>query len=120
MENRVIVAGSRKFQNYPFLQSKLKHLLSRLDKENLEIVSGGAYGADKLGEDYAENHDIPLKIFPANWDRYGKSAGYKRNKQMAEYATHLVAFWNGTSKGTKHMIDLAKEHGLKVRVVYVR
>ena len=76
-----------------------------------------ASGADSLAIKYAEEKGYKVKEFPADWDWHGKSAGYIRNKQMAQYATHLIAFWDGYSKGTKHMIDLARKEGLKVRVI---
>ena len=80
----------------------------------------GCRGADLLGEEYAKEHKIPLKIFPADWDTYGKRAGYLRNKQMAEYASKengvLVAFPVGDSKGTKMMIRLAHEYDLEINV----
>ena len=66
---------------------------------------------------YANERGYPIKQFPADWNKYGKSAGYKRNEEMAKYADALIAFWDGKSKGTKHMIDLAKRYGLKVKVV---
>ena len=55
--------------------------------------------------------------FPADWDKYGKAAGYKRNGEMARNADALIAFWDGKSRGTKHMIDLAKKYDLQARVV---
>ncbi len=59
---------------------------------------------------------VPIKKFPANWTAYGMSAGYKRNQQMAENADALIALWDGESKGTKHMIDIATQKGLWVHV----
>ena len=112
----VIVAGSRNFNDYELLTAKLDKILSKRD--NVQIVSGGARGADSLGERYAKEHNLPLKIFPANWDLYGRSAGYRRNEQMAEYADALVAFWDGESHGTKHMIETAQAMGLPLRVVF--
>ena len=88
------------------------------NQTEIEIVSGTANGADKLGEKYANDNGYPIKQFSANWDKYGKSAGYKRNAQMADYADTLIAFWDGKSRGTKHMIDLAKRGNLKVKVSY--
>lgn len=112
---KVIIAGGRNFRNYDLLQKKCDVLLR--NQKNIEIVSGGAKGADYWGECYAEDNNLRLKIFKADWDKYGKSAGYRRNVQMAEYADALIAFWDGKSKGTGHMINIAKEHNLKVRVV---
>ena len=112
---RIIVAGSRDFTNYKLMQQKLDHLLQ--NKSNICIVSGAAKGADKLGERYARDRQLQLKQFFANWNLYGKSAGYKRNEKMAQNADALVAFWDGKSRGTMHMIDLAKKYNLAVRVV---
>lgn len=112
---KVIVAGSRDFNNYALLNYKLSTILS--NQIDVEIVSGTANGADWLGEKYAEANNLKLTLFPADWDKYGKRAGYLRNKQMAEYADALVCFWDGKSKGSKLMIELATELGLKVRVV---
>ena len=81
-----------------------------------EVVSGEARGADKFGEQWAEAVKIPIKRFPADWDKYGKSAGYRRNEEMAGYAQALIAVWNGTSKGTANMIELATKAGLMVYV----
>ena len=103
---RVIIAGGRDFNNYPLLFEKCNNIL--ISQTNIEIVSGCAKGADVLGEKYAKEHNYPIKQFPANWDKFGKSAGYKRNEEMANYANALIAFWDKRSIGTKHMIDLAK------------
>lgn len=116
---RVIIAGSRTFDNQGHLFGYMDVWVIRhgYNFEYIEVVSGTARGADTLGEKWAHSHNIPVQRFPAMWEVYGKSAGYLRNKEMAEYATHLVAFWDGKSRGTKHMIDLAREHNLEVEVV---
>lgn len=115
---KVIIAGSRTFTDYAFLKKSCEHLLQ--NKERIEIVSGGARGTDKLGERFAKEKEYGLKVFNADWNTFGKSAGVRRNKEMANYANALIAFWDGKSKGTKHMIDFAKEKGLNVRVKYFR
>ena len=84
--------------------------------DEIIIISGTAPGADRMGEVYANEFHHQCERYPADWDRYGKSAGYKRNEEMARVATHLVAFWDGDSRGTRHMIDLAVKHNLEVRV----
>jgi len=111
---KVIIAGSRNFNDYNLLKSSCDNLLTQFT--NIEIVSGTARGADKLGERYAREKGYSIKEFPANWS-LGKSAGYIRNDEMAKYADMLIAFWDGTSKGTKHMIDLANKRGIKVVVI---
>lgn len=118
---RIIIAGGRDFGekhvHWDLIFVRCNAILYNLPKDEIEIVSGGAKGADRLGEVYAAVREYPVKVFKANWDKFGKSAGYLRNKEMSEYATHLIAFWDGKSKGTKHMIDLAREKGLKIRVI---
>lgn len=120
---RIIIAGSRKFNDYSKMLNKLDelgiHLLATMD--DIEIVSGHASGADTLGEKFAKAYNYPLKIFPAEWDKYGKAAGPIRNEQMAKYAAEadrgiLVAFPIGESRGTRNMIKLAKQYGLEVNV----
>jgi hypothetical protein len=81
-----------------------------------QVVSGGARGVDSLGEMWAKEHDVPVKIFPAQWHVHGRSAGYRRNVEMAKNADALIACWDEVSKGTKHMIDIAREKGLTVYV----
>ena len=120
---RIIVAGSRDFNDFGLVDKTLTKYMTNmsLTKDDIEIVSGCARGADRLGEQFATKHNLVCAKFPAEWDRYGKSAGYRRNAQMADYAIQetgvLFAFWDGSSKGTKHMIDLATTKGMNVNVV---
>ena len=112
---KLIVAGGRDFDDYQLLKNKLDKLLQ--NKTEVEIVCGKAKGADTLGERYAKEKGYLVKEFPAQWDKFGKRAGYLRNEEMAKYADACVAFWDEKSRGTKHMIDLAKKHKLKIRVI---
>lgn len=112
---RIIIAGSREFDDYDLLKNTMDKLLSNI-KDNIVIVCGMARGADTLGERYAKEKGYEINYYPADWDLHGKSAGYIRNEQMAQNADALVAFWNGKSKGTKNMITLAHKYNLKVRV----
>ena len=113
---KVIIAGGRDFDDYPKLCRICDVILQGQNK--VEIVSGTCKGADLLGERYAIERNYHIKQFPADWKRYGKSAGYKRNVEMAVYADELIAFWDGKSKGTKNMIDQATQAGLNVKVSY--
>ena len=119
MDNfKVIIAGSRGFSNYKLLREKCNKFLREKRKEcNVIIVSGHARGADTLGEKYAKDEGFDLEIYPAQWKKFGKAAGFRRNEQMAEVADALIAFWNGESHGTKHMIDIMNEKNLLVKVV---
>lgn len=113
---KVIVAGGREFNDYILLEEKLDKILSKR-LPDVEIVSGTARGADKLGESYAHKNKLHIKQFPADWNKYGKAAGPRRNKQMAEYADACIVFWDGKSKGTKSMINLANEQGIPIRII---
>jgi len=111
---RVIVAGSRTITKQAVVDNAINTAFNEWmskDPENWktyiqpEIVSSGAYGVDWLGEKYAKTHHLPLKVFPANWTLHGKRAGILRNIEMGQYADALIAVWDGSSRGTKHMID---------------
>lgn len=115
-----LVVGSRSFQDYSFLKEKLDHFLS--NQSEIVIVSGGARGADTLAEKYAKERKLPVKIFPANWEKYGKRAGYIRNDEMHSFLSRqekrgVVAFWDGVSKGTEHNFQLAKRYNNPIRIV---
>lgn len=112
---RVIIAGTRTFDNYGLLCEYADYKLSQIN-DSIEIVSGGAKGADALGERYAREKGYSLCVFPADWAQYGRKAGPIRNRQMAEYADALLAFWDGISAGTKNMIEEAQKQGLKVGI----
>lgn len=119
MDNfKVIIAGSRGFSNYKLFREQCnKFLREKRKTSNIIVVSGHARGADTLGEKYAKDEGFSLEVFPANWNKFGKSAGFRRNEQMAEVADALIAFWDGSSKGTKHMIEIMENKKLLVRVV---
>ncbi|RXZ78013.1 DUF2493 domain-containing protein [Paenibacillaceae bacterium] len=113
---KLIVAGSRDFNDYDLVCSSLDKLLQNINDE-ICIISGAARGADKLGERYALEKGYVISSHPAKWDELGKKAGYIRNVEMAEEGDALALFWDGESKGSKHMYDIAKKYGLKIRVI---
>ena len=116
---RVIIAGSRGFQNYIICGRYVTHMLANKLRQGEEIVvlSGHCSGADALGEHYARLHQLRLEIYEADFDRYGASAGPRRNLRMARNADALIAFWDGQSRGTRSMIDAARRCDLYVRVL---
>lgn len=117
-EFRVIIAGGRDFNNYKLLHDTLDNLLCNVKtRAKIIVISGKARGADSLGEKYAIENNFDIKEYPALWNIEGRSAGYKRNERMAKNADALVAFWDGKSKGTAHMIELAKKMNLDYRVI---
>ena len=136
MKIRVIVAGSRDFNDYELMKNQLDIIFQNVSP-NVIIVSGKARGADTLGEKYADENGLQKAPFPADWKNleapgavikqglygpYNAKAGPDRNIKMAEYAAEqgngaVVAFWAGDKGGTYHMIKTGKEYGLQVRVI---
>ncbi len=119
---RLAIVGSRSFTDYRLMLNTVQKMqICRMIEGTstlATIVSGGASGADSLAKKLAYNYDLDYVEFPALWDLYGKSAGYKRNMQIVGYCDKLIAFWDGKSKGTKHSIDLAEKQGKLLKIVY--
>ena len=118
MSKRIIIAGTREFNNYELLKEKCEAVLE--NESDVIIISGCARGTDSLGERFAQEKGYKVERFPANWDRDGKSAGAIRNNQMANNADMLIAFWDGKSKGTSNMISTARRKGLIVKTIIVK
>lgn len=120
MTARIIVPGTRGFEDYGLMERMLDRLLPAYG-DDIEIVSGHAPGADKLGEEYAARHGIPCRVFPADWERYGRKSGPRRNSQMIEYALGgnpaVIAFWDGSSRGTLDTLCKAMRKSIPVTVV---
>ena len=112
---KLAIVGSRGITS----RRLLDNAMSEYDEPITEIVSGGARGVDTMAEDWAVDNDVDTVIFPADWETHGKSAGYKRNVQIVEYADAVLALWDGKSKGTKHTIDIARRRDKPVRVLEV-
>ena len=115
---KVIIAGSRTIIN-PKLEVATAIYSCPFAKNITEIVSGTCRGIDKAGEYYGELGGYKVTRFPAAWAIFGKKAGYIRNERMANYADALIAIWDGKSKGTKHMIDIARKKGLKIYIYMI-
>ena len=109
---KVIIAGGRDIHDYELLL----YAIVNAGFDITSVVSGGAAGADALGERFAQETNLPLFKFPADWEKYGRAAGPIRNRVMGDFADALIALWDGKSRGTKNMIDYAKQKGLKVHV----
>ena len=114
---RVIVAGSRDFNDYNLLSSELDNFLA--GKKNVTIISGTARGADRMGEQYAAEHGYKIDQFPAEWSKYHQGAGPIRNLEMVKTADAVVAFWDNQSTGTKNIIDCAKQENIPYKVISV-
>ena len=114
---RVVVAGCRDYNNYDEAKQHIDFCISDIRKKyTIIFVSGGCRGADMLGEQYAKQNGYKIERYPAEWDKYGKSAGPKRNKKMAEAADYIICFWDFKSKGTKTMINYAQEFNKPIRI----
>ena len=112
-KKKIIVAGSRTFNNYPLL----KKVLDERKDEFKEVVCGDAKGADSMGETWAIQNGIKVVHFPADW-KLGSAAGFIRNHQMGDYADELIAFWDGKSSGTKDMIEYMRKLDKLVNIIY--
>jgi len=118
---KLIIAGDRNYTDFHRVSAEVDKYLSELGVSfsDVEEVCGMASGVDTLGKLWANDNGIPVTEFPALWSKYGRAAGPIRNKQMAEYGTHLIAFLKSSSKGTRNMIKIAREKGLNVKVINI-
>lgn len=114
----LIIAGSRTFKNYFEARGIIYSTLSTRKPEEITIISGGAKGADYIGEMFAKEFGTGLSIYNADWDTYGKKAGHIRNEEMAKVGDGLLLFWDGESKGSQDMMFKALAKNIPVFVVY--
>lgn len=101
---KVAIVGSRDFPNRPLVEAFVERL-----RPSTVVVSGRGRGVDRWAEDAAKARGLATDIYPAEWDKYGKAAGFRRNKDIVNACDHLVAFWDGESRGTMHSLDMALE-----------
>ena len=112
---RIAIIGSRNFDNYKLVIETLKPYKSKISL----IVSGAAKGADSLGEKWAIENNIQTLIFPADWDKHGKRAGFIRNEDIIKNCDGVVAFWDGESRGTAHSLSLAEKYNKPTKIVKI-
>lgn len=110
----IAIVGSRTFTDYQFFLKAMEE-----ETDITHIVSGGAKGADYMAEMYAKEKKIPITVIKAEWDKYGKRAGNIRNEKIIQAVERVIAFWDGSSRGTGNAITLAKIYDKKVRIVDV-
>lgn len=118
---KIIIAGSRTITDFGIVEEAIFEFLVTNNitlSQITEIVSGKARGVDTLGEQFAHKYGISIKDFPADWNKFGKSAGFKRNAEMGRYADQLIAVTIG-SPGTKHMITFMESAGKGVFVKHI-
>lgn len=111
---KVAVIGSRGFDDYDLVKETLSDLNITL------LVSGGARGADSLGERYAKENGIETLIFKPDWKKHGPAAGPLRNTDIVNNSEMVVAFWDGESRGTQDSMKKAEQQGKKVLVVHYK
>ena len=117
MVKRIIVAGCRSCQDYDMAKAYIEQCIKKIrEKYTLIFLSGGCKGADLLGERYANENGFCIERYPANWKKYGKSAGPKRNLQMVQACDYVICFWDGNSRGTASMISYAKKFKKPLKV----
>lgn len=118
---KLVICGSRDIKEdvTPYISVIDSLLKDKVETHRIVIISGCAKGGDLIGEKYAELKGYEIHRYPADWNRYGKSAGYKRNEKMVAVGTAILAIWDGKSKGTKHTIDIARKamYNKPVRVI---
>lgn len=112
---KLIVSGSRSFTDY----QQVCRVLGEHRQHITQVITGGARGADRLGYRWTWKHQVKHQLFRADWERFGKSAGVRRNHQMAQAGDVLVAFWDGRSPGTAHMVQCMTQLGKPVVVIRV-
>ena len=111
---KVGIIGSRGFNNYELVDEVMNEHIDKVEV----IVSGGAKGADTIGELWAKQNNKNLLIFKPEWGKFGKRAGFIRNQDIVKNSDLVLAFWDGQSKGTKNSIDLCEKFGIPVKVIY--
>lgn len=116
---KALICGGRDFHDIDRMRKALVHLFFKRKCNELTFISGGASGADSLVEKLAVELGVNMEVFPADWNKYGRSAGIMRNKEMIEQVPDIViAFWNGVSKGTANTLQLAKDAKITTIVYY--
>ncbi|MEH7419555.1 SLOG family protein [Neobacillus drentensis] len=113
---RLIVTGSKNFNNYPLLKQKLDDFLKDKDSD-VVIVSGEADGVETLSEKYAVERFYDICCFPIHWTKYGKKAAFIRNELMFNFANNCLIFWDGKSNDTGYTVGAAKKYGIEYKVI---
>lgn len=115
---KIVIGGCRYYNNYIAFSKIVDICLSKVkDKYYIIILSGHCSGVDTMAEQYANENNYRLEIYPAQWEKYGKAAGPKRNETMVKNSDAVIAFWDYKSRGTKNLITLAKKYNKPIRVI---
>ena len=116
---RIVIGGSRTYTDYKAFSEALDSVLSSMPQNEITILSGHCKGVDAMAERYAAEHKISIRVYPAEWNIYGRAAGPVRNRRMVEECDLVIAFWDGRSKGTKSLIDCTRNLGREVITIEI-
>ena len=109
------IVGSRKFTDWDTFQTAMCLISPQITL----VVSGGAKGADTLGELWADRQGIKTKIIKPDWKKHGKQAGFIRNGEIVAESDIIIAFWDGQSQGTQDSITKAKMYKKPTVIIYI-
>ena len=115
---KLMICGSRVITDEQFVFNIIDEYVAKLP-DDVIVIEGEAYGVDLIAKKWAITHNKQIMSFPAQWDKYGKSAGFRRNYDMVEACDQCLIFWNGQSKGTKHDIELCKKSAKPYTIIAV-
>lgn len=93
-------------------------ILASIFQKQKKLFRGGAVGVDTCAAEYAKENGIKLTVFLLQYERYGRAAPIVRNKEIVDYADKIIAFWNGSSKGTLSVIRYAEKRGKKCKIIF--
>lgn len=117
---KIVIAGCRNFTDYTKAEKFIDNCIINIRKKyELIFISGGCRGADLLGEKYALKNGFNIERYPAKWDKYGLKAGPLRNEEMAKVCDFVICFWDGKSRGTENMINLAEKYNKPLKIKYI-
>ena len=119
MEKRIVIGGCRNYNDYTLFSEYVKSCLSEFISDNVTIISGHCSGVDCMAERYAKENGLKCLVYPADWGKYGRAAGPIRNKALVENSDAIIAFWDGKSKGTKNLIDIAARQSKRIWVCHI-
>ena len=116
---RITIGGCRDFNDYEIFKEFVKEYIEGLNDKEIVILSGHCTGTDLMAERYAWENGYETELYPAQWDKYGRAAGPKRNKEMIDKSDCVLAFWDGKSRGTGNHIETAKRLSKHVEIKYI-
>lgn len=117
---KIVIGGCRDYNNYTVFKAFVTQCLSQIKHtKNISIISGHCSGVDTMAEQFAKEHQYPIEIYPAEWKKYGRAAGPKRNRIMVDAADMVIAFWDKKSKGTKSLLEYAQKEDKKIYIKFI-